>query len=193
MEKKLGMINIYTGRLESDDDGIITINPTKKSIKMLDGIMNKIGYVSTYEAEKFDFILTYKVNNKWYRRKIVDYFNDDGMAFVSRTGEFFTLDDENIQDIKVMKYNYQVIRNHDAYRMTLKHTDKLELMIYLYADIVENRPKIDDYLYKDVVTKFKMATSYNPKRNDEDIDNAIEFMKNDVWVDLYDKAYDDFK
>jgi hypothetical protein len=37
-----------------------------------------------------------------------------------------------------------------------------------------------------------MATSYNSKRTIEDIDSVIGFMKNEIWVDLYGKSYDDF-
>ena len=80
----------------------------------------------------------------------------------------------------------------DEVKKHKKHIGRIEFMMYLYADIVENKEKVSDDLFQDLVTKFKMSTSYNSKRTIENIETTITFMKNEIWVDLYGKAYDDF-
>ena len=80
----------------------------------------------------------------------------------------------------------------DEVKKHKKHIDRIEFMMYLYADIVENKEKVSDDLFQDLVTKFKMSTSYNSERTIENIETTITFMKNEIWVDLYGKAYDDF-
>ena len=80
---------------------------------MLSWLMNKIGFVSISEAEEYDFILVYKKDGKVSRRKIVDYFNDDGIAFRDRNGEIFTLDNINTEDIKIFKYDGQIVFSQD--------------------------------------------------------------------------------
>jgi hypothetical protein len=159
---------------------------------MLSWLMMKIGFISISEAEKYDSTLVYKIDGKPYSRKIVDYFNDDGIAFRDRQGEMFTLDNINAEDVKIIKYDGQIVFSVEDAKTKMEHINKLELMVFLYADIVQNRPKINNYLFKNLVTKFKMATSYNSKRTIEDIDSVIGFMKNEIWVDLYGKSYDDF-
>jgi len=159
---------------------------------MLSWLMNKMGFISISEAEEYDSTLIYTVNKKLYSRKIVDYFNDDGIAFRDRNEGMFTLDSINAEEIKVIDFNGHVVLDFDDSINEKKHVDRIELMMFLYADIVENKAKVSDALFQDLVTKFKMATSYNSKRTIEDIETAIAFMKNEIWVDLYGKTYDEF-
>ena len=159
---------------------------------MLSWLMKKIGFISISEAEKYDSVLIYKIDGKVFSRKIVDYFNDDGIAFRDRNESSFTLDDINAEEIKIIDFNGNVVLDVDDRINEKQYVDRIELMIFLYADIVENKAKVSDILLKDLITKFKMATSYNSKRTIEDIETAIAFMKSKIWVDLYGKTYDEF-
>lgn len=155
--------------------------------------MNKIGFISQDEAEKYDFTLVYQLDGKIHNEKIVDYFNDDGIVIISRKKGIFALDNIGAKYVKIFKYSGEIVYSEEDAKSKMEYIDKLELMIYLYADIVENRQRVDDNLFIDVVTKFKMATFYNPMSRKEDIDSVIEFMKNDVWTNLHGRTYDDYK
>ena len=71
--------------------------------------MKKLGYVSLSEAEEYDYTLIYKIGDKTYSKKIVDYFQDDGIAFKGRDGRRFTLDDKEATDIQIVKYDGQFV------------------------------------------------------------------------------------
>ena len=155
-------------------------------------LMKQIGFVTVNEAEEYDSTLIYKVGEKSYSRKIVDYFIDDGISFRDRYEGDFTLDGINAEEIKIINFNEKLILDFDERRKKKKYIDRIELMMFLYADIVENRRRMNTDLFEDLITRFKMATSYNPRTIEKDIDAVIDFMKTDVWVDLYGKTYDDF-
>jgi len=127
-------------------------------------LMKKIGFVSVNEAEEYDSTLIYKVGEKSYSRKIVDYFIDDGMTFRDRYEGDFTLDGLGAKNIKIIDFNEKLIFDFDVEKKKKNYIDKIELMMFLYADIVENKEKVSDILFEDLITRFKMATSYNPRR-----------------------------
>ena len=154
--------------------------------------MKKIGFVSVDEAEEYDSILIYEVDEKSYSRKIVDYFNDDRMTFRDRYEGNFTLDGLGAKNIKIIDFNEKLIFDFDVKKKKKNYIDKIELMMFLYANIVENKEKVSDILFEDLITRFKMATSYNPRRTEKDIYAVIDFMKTTIWVDLYGETYDDF-
>ena len=124
--------------------------------------------------------------------KLHELNNINGISFRDRYEGDFTLDGINAEDIKIIDFKGSPLLDIDDSINEKKHVDRIELMMFLYADIVENKEKVSDILFEDLITRFKMATSYNPRRIEKDIDAVIDFMKTDVWVDLYGKTYDDF-
>ncbi len=162
-------------------------------MNMLSWLFKKIGFISSKEAEKYDLTLVYKLDGKINNEKISDYFYDDGLVVTSREKGIFALDNIGAEDIKIFKYDGSIVYSEDDYNWKMDYTDKLEFRIDLYADIMTNRQNLDVLLLRDVVDKFRMATAYNPMRNMKDIETVIAFMKNEIWIDLYGKVYDDYE
>ena len=77
---------------------------------MIKKLIRKMGYISLSEAEEYDYTLLYSIGDTTYNRKIIDYFQDDGLAFRDRYSGRFTLDETGAKDIRILKYN-----GHEVY------------------------------------------------------------------------------
>lgn len=71
-------------------------------------------------------------------------------------------------------------------------SEKLDFVLYLYVDIVQNRKKLTDDLFIELTDKIRRITPYHQDRKVEEVDDVISYMKNKIWVDLYGKTYDEF-
>ena len=88
---------------------------------MLSWLIHKIGFISISEAEEYDSVLVYKIDGKVSSRKIVDYFNDDGIVFRDRKGGMFTLDNINAEDVKIVKYDGQIVFSVEDDKSKMEH------------------------------------------------------------------------
>lgn len=70
--------------------------------------------------------------------------------------------------------------------------DRLEHLLFLFADVVENINKIDKKNLTIMMEKIRKATKYNKEYDSNNIEDAISYLENEIWNNLYGKNYNSF-
>jgi len=70
--------------------------------------------------------------------------------------------------------------------------NRLEHLLFLFADVVENINKIDKKNLTIMMEKIRKATKYNKEYNSNNIEDAISYLENEIWINLYGKNYNSF-
>ncbi len=70
--------------------------------------------------------------------------------------------------------------------------EKKEHILYLFTDIAQNRNRLGEAVFDEIVTRVKGVTKYNMHHCTLDVDDVIFWLENDIWEKLYDKKYEYF-